>query len=96
MPSLPKRNKVAATKTLAVPKTVAENNDMESENKNMEPPTQETVDVANSESNEDLDEDEIVHVAVVHHEENATNTTNEDSSRRHSWEKMLLTEHFWV
>ena len=90
MPSLPKRNKVAATKTSAVPKTVAENNDMEFEINHMEPPPQETVDVANSESNEDLDEDEIVHIAVVHHEENATNTTNEDSSGHHSWEKIII------
>ena len=63
VPSLPKRNKVAATKTLAVPKTVAEINDME-------PPPQETVDVVNSESGEEVDENEIVHVAVFHHEQN--------------------------
>ena len=63
---------------------------MESENNHMEPPPQETVDVANSETDEDLDEDETVHVAVVHHEENATNTTNEDSSGHHSWEKIIF------
>ena len=83
--SLPKRNKVAATKTLAVPKTVAESNDMEFERNDVEPAHQETA-VVNSESDlEDLDENEIVHAAVVHHEEDAAHNTNKNSFGRHSW-----------
>ena len=85
VPSLPKRTKRALNKTAAVSKTVAESNDMEFESNDMEPAHQETA-VVNSESDlEDLDENEIVHAAVVHHEEDAAHNTNKNSFGRHSW-----------
>ena len=77
VPNLPKWNRITP-KTSVVPKSFPKTLD----SNRVQTAAQETA-VVISESDEDLDENEIVHAAVVHHEENATNTTNKKSSGRH-------------